>query len=95
MLGGNQSEDTMSKTDTRTAYNQGYLDAINARPANPNQTTPDLTFYYSAGHAEGWPKRLIPTTIMTPRGPITELCSLERALYLAANNLHTTTRRAA
>lgn len=85
----------MSKTDTRTAYNQGYLDAINARPANPTQTPSHLVFYYSAGHAEGWPKRLIPTTIMTPRGPITELCSLERALYLAANNLHTTTRRAA
>lgn len=78
----------MSKTDQHTAYNQGYLDAINARAAQPTQTSPGLTFYYNAGHTEGWPKRLIPTTIMTPRGPITEHCSLERALYLAANNLH-------
>lgn len=85
----------MSKaTPKQAAYNQGYLDAINARAAHPTQTTPDLTFYYNAGHTEGWPKRLIPTTIMTPRGPITERCSLERALYLAANNLHTTTKRA-
>ena len=86
----------MSKADQHAAYNQGYVDAINARPANPNQTTPPhLVFYYNAGHTEGWPKRLIPTTIMTPRGPITERCSLERALYLAANNLHTTTRKTA
>jgi hypothetical protein len=86
----------MSKaTPKQAAYNQGYVDAINARPANPTQTPSHLAFYYSAGHTEGWPKRLIPTTIMTPRGPITERCSLERALYLAANNLHTTTRKTA
>lgn len=83
------------KAQQRIAYNQGYHDAINARAAQVGQVALDLIFYYNAGHAEGWPKRLIPTTIMTPRGPITELCSLERALYLAANNLHTTTRRAA
>jgi hypothetical protein len=84
----------MSKTDQHTAYNLGYADAINARAANADHIYPHLAFYYQAGHAEGWPKRLIPTTIMTPRGPITEHCSLERALYLAANNLHTTTKRA-
>lgn len=83
----------MSKTDQHTAYNQGYLDAINARAANAMHTPSHLVFYYNTGHTEGWPKRLIPTTIMTPRGPITERCSLERALYLAANNLHTTTKR--
>jgi len=83
----------MSKTDQQTAYNLGYADAINARAARVGQVALDLMFYYNAGHAEGWPKRMIPTTIMTPRGPITEHCSLERALYLAANNLHTTTKR--
>lgn len=83
------------KAQQRIAYNQGYHDAINARAANAVHIPHHLVFYYQAGHAEGWPKRLIPTTIMTPRGPITELCSLERALFLSANNLHTTTRRAA
>ena len=70
-------------TATRAAYNQGYADAINGR-----QPT-DTGFFYMLGHEEGWPKRLIPTTIMTAHGPITERCSLERASFLLASNSRT------
>ena len=64
-------------------YNAGYRDAINGRkPDNEN-------FYYLMGHEEGWPKRLIPTTIMTSHGPITERCTLERAAFLLASNSRT------
>lgn len=65
---------------TQASYNQGYSDAINGRaPA-------DTGFFYMLGHEEGWPKRLIPTTIITRNGPITERCTLERAAYLQALN---------
>lgn len=70
----------------RAAYNQGYKDALNNRPPMP--TDPLLSFYYLAGHDEAQPKRLVPTTIMTRSGPVTELCTLERALFLQAVNHH-------
>lgn len=64
----------------RAAYNQGYRDAINARPPMPSD--PLLSFYYMAGHEEGWPKRIVETIITTPRGPVRERCTIERAAYL-------------
>jgi len=66
------------------AYNTGYKEAINSLEPKPAGFAPDFLFYYYRGHQEGYPQRLIPTTIMTRSGPITEHCSTERALYLAS-----------
>lgn len=71
---------------TQTSYNQGYSDAINGKAKNYAGIPLDHLFYYDLGHEEGWPKRLIPTTIITRNGPITERCTLERAAYLQALN---------
>lgn len=71
---------TTTKQERRTAYNAGYRDAINGRVAAQADA------FYLMGHNEGWPKRLIPTTIITPHGPITERCTLERAAFLVASN---------
>lgn len=76
----------MTKQERRTAYNAGYLDAINGRAKNYAGISLDALFYYDAGHDEGWPKRLIPTTILTAHGPVTERCTLERAGFILAAN---------
>lgn len=70
----------------RAAYNAGYRDALNSLPATP--TDPLLSFFYLAGHEEAQPKRLVPTTIVTRNGPVTEYCTLERAAFLQATNHH-------
>lgn len=75
-----------TKQERRTAYNAGYRDAINGRAKNYAGIPLHTLFYYDAGHNEGWPKRLIPTTIMTSHGPVTERCTLERAAFLVAAN---------
>ena len=70
----------------RAAYNLGYRDAINARaPAPPEaiSSTPSLLFYYNTGHEEGWPLRMVDTYVMTPRGPVRERCTLDRAAVIA------------
>lgn len=63
----------------RETFNRGYHDAVNARAPQ------DADFYYMLGHQEGWPKRLVPTYISTPRGPVIERCTLERAAYILAS----------
>lgn len=70
----------------RAAYNQGFRDSLNNLPATPSD--PLLSFYYHAGYEEAEPKRLVPTTIITARGPLVEMCTLERAAYLQAANFH-------
>jgi hypothetical protein len=68
----------------RAAYNQGYHDAINARaPSTIFSADHPFHFYYSCGHDEGWPKRLVDTFILTAHGPVRERCTLERAAYLS------------
>jgi hypothetical protein len=67
----------------RDAFNAGYKDSINNRPAvSPGD------FYYMMGYDEGYPKRHVTTYIITARGPVKERCSLERAAFLLAHNRH-------
>ena len=73
----------------RKSYNAGYVDALNNRPKSYAGIPLDHVFFYDLGHSEGWPKRLVPTTIMTSHGPITERCTLERAAFLVASNSRT------
>jgi hypothetical protein len=72
----------------RNAYNRGYKDALNNRAKSYAGIPLHLLFYYDAGHDEAQPKRLVPTTVLTPSGPITELCTLERAMFLQSANRH-------
>lgn len=77
------------KAAQRAAFRQGFKDAINARAPAHEHLPPHLLGYYNAGHHEGWPKRLVPTTIVTARGPLVERCTLERAAFLLATNSRT------
>jgi len=73
----------MTKTKPhRAAYNTGYKHGINALPPCP-PTDAELASYYSLGYAEGSPKRLVPTYVMTSTGQKRIMASIERAAFYA------------
>ena len=79
----------MNKTTRATrhaAFNQGYRDGINGLAANTDGLAPELAIYYAAGHEEAYPKRLIPTFLPSPSGPVRTMVSLEHAAFLLSTN---------
>ena len=68
------------------AFNQGYRDGINGLAANTDGLAPELAIYYAAGHEEAYPKRLIPTYLPSPSGPVRSMVSLEHAAFLLSAN---------
>lgn len=76
------SSKTQATIAKHNAYNRGYHDGINGRPCNADGLSPELTIYYTAGHEEAYPKRLVPTFIPTSSGPVRTMVSLEHATFL-------------
>jgi len=70
------------------ARNRGYRDAWNHRANNStNERDEFLRDAYNAGYAAALPLRPVRTGIITPRGVITEFCTLDRAIQLQLDNL--------
>jgi hypothetical protein len=78
---------TATRAAQRAAFNAGYRDAINNLPRTPDN--PLLTYYYEMGYTEGVPKRLVPTYISTPSGPVCANLTLAHASFLQMSNRHT------
>ena len=70
------------------ARNRGYRDAWNHRPDNhANEKDEYLRAAYADGYDAALPLRPVRTGIITPRGVITEFCTLDRAIQLQLDNL--------
>lgn len=77
---------TSQRIAKHNAYNRGYLDGINGRPADHTGTPPELIYFYDLGHAEGTPKRRVPTYIPSHNGPVRIMASLEQAAFMLSSN---------